>query len=135
VQAINKIKKWLEDIMPMTFANFVVLLVIVYLAFIVSKTVWENYQSNQQIASQQQELTVLDADLDYMQNEIVYLNSNSFKEKQARSKLAYVAPGETAVSVPLDEIETVADTKGKETSGGTDTSIANYYLWVDYFTN
>lgn len=128
----NKIKNQLERFMPMTLASFVLFAVVVYLMIIVGKTVWDNFQSNKQIEAEQVRVDELEEDLAYMENEIEYFKTSSFREKQARAKLGYIAPGEKALSLPTDEtapgdVQSVVPVAEAE-------DVPNYYLWLDYFT-
>ena len=117
----------------MTLGSLVLFALVLYLAVIVGKTVWENYRSNTQINLEQQKLDELEAELMDMENEIVYYNTYAFREKQARAKLGYIAQGEKALSLPTDE-PAPGDKKSEESSE-PDIDIPNYYLWVDYFLN
>lgn len=116
---------------PMTLGSFILFAIVVYLAIIVGKTVWDNYQSNTQIETEQQKLVELQDELTEMENEIVYYNTFSFKEKQARAKLGYIAPGEKALSLPTDEPAPGDSQQQSEASIHVD--VPNYYLWIDYF--
>ncbi len=116
----------------MTMTSFVMFISIIYLMIMVSRTVWENYQSNKNILHEQEKLLELEDELSYMENQIVYLKTNSYREKQARAKLGYIAPGETAVSLPPDKVEDRVSDSHAITEKNTQ-SIANYYLWYKYF--
>ena len=133
MKLLLRLKKWLESVLPMTLGNLVLLAAIGYLIFIVSKTVWENYQSNKELSGQAQKLTELDSELNYMENEIAYFKTKSFREKQARSKLAYVAAGETAISLPLDKISESENSNLNDFGNDISSVVSNYYLWLDYF--
>lgn len=130
---MTKIRRRFEAFLPMTISNLALLAVICYLTFVVAKTVWDNYQSNKQIAIEQDNLTQMESDINNTENEIVYYNSSSFKDKQARSKLAYVAPGETAISVSLD-LQAAAENTDSISEDKSNFSLPNYYLWLDYFS-
>lgn len=129
----SKFKNWLEKLIPMTLSSFILFAVVIYLVFIVGKTVWDNFQSNKQIISEQKNISELEDELSYMENEIAYYNTNSFREKQARAKLGYIAPGEKALSLPTDE-PAPGDKKAAQ-SESPEIPVPNYYLWFDYFTN
>lgn len=97
---------------------------------VVSKSVVSNYDSNKDIEKEEQRMSLMAAQNAQLQNEINYYKTNSFKEKEARAKLGYKAPGENVLSLPIDtEEEKIAD------SGLAQASIRqpNYSLWWQYF--
>ena len=115
--------------MPMTFGSFILFAIVIYLMIIVGKTVWDNYQSNKEIAVEQEKLHELENQLAYTENEIAYFKTASFKEKQARAKLGYIAPGEKVISLPTDE---PAPGDKKQVVTKEETKVPNYYLWFNY---
>lgn len=116
----------------MTLGSFVLFAIVIYLMIIVGKTVWDNYQSNKQIEAERVEVDGLEEDLAYMENEIEYFKTSSFREKQARAKLGYIAPGEKALSLPTDE--TAPGDVQSAAPVADEAEVPNYYLWLDYFT-
>ncbi len=128
---MSKIKEKIQQVIPMNLGSLIVFLIIIYLMFIVGKTVWDNYQSNKGISQEEQKLYDLEYEVEYTENEISYFKSSSFKEKQARAKLGYVSPGEKIISLPKD---TVVNTSNQEEVMGDmpQDKIPNYYLWYNY---
>lgn len=125
------LKEKIKQIAPMSLGNLIIFLIILYLMFVVGKTVWDNYQSNKGISLEEQKLYDLQYEVEYTENEISYFKSNSFKEKQARAKLGYALPGEKVISLPKDEIKELSTIE--ETNYKSESKIPNYYLWYDYF--
>jgi cell division protein FtsB len=128
----SKIKEGIETVLPMTLWNFVLFVFILYLLFIVGRSVWINYQSNKDLDTQRQKVAQLQSDVDMLEMEIAYYNTESFKEKEARAKLGYMAPGEKVISLPADKPEDkIAD------SGKVEQQIKtpNYRQWINYFFN
>ncbi len=128
-----KIKEKIQHFTPMSIGNLIIFLIILYLMFVVGKTIWDNYQSNKGISLEEQKLFDLEYEVEYTENEISYFSSGSFKEKQARAKLGYALPGEKVISLPKDEIKELF-TK-EEINNKVDLKTPNYYLWYDYFFN
>lgn len=65
-----------------------------------------------------------------MKNEINYYQTSSYKEKQAREKLIYKAPGESVINLPVDtESEKTADPE----LGDVVLKTPNYVYWIKYF--
>lgn len=114
----------------MTFGSFLIFLFIIYLFFVVGKSIWTNYNSNKDIEAEEEKVAVLEDEILGMRNEINYFQTQSFKEKEAREKLGYKAPGEKVLSLPMDkEEEKVAD---KEL-GEVEIKTPNYRIWWKYF--
>lgn len=128
----SKIKGGIETVLPMTFGNFLLFLFILYLLFIVGRSVWLNYGSNKDLDVQRQKVVQLQSDVDLLEMEIAYYKTQSFKEKEARAKLGYMAPGEKVVSLSVDKPEDrIADQGKSEPSIKT----PNYQNWINYFFN
>jgi cell division protein FtsB len=126
------IVKKLEKYIPMTLGSLAMFAFVIYLIFVVGKSVIANYKSNKDIDKQAEKLVALQSDLHDLQNQINYYQTYSFKEKEARAKLGYKAPGENVLSLPIDtEEEKAAD------SGFAEAKIKepNYRLWWQYFTS
>ena len=101
----RKLKEKIETILPMTLGSLLLFGVILYLLFVVGKTVFNNYHSNQEILVQEMKLVELEEEIRYLENQINYYQTYSFKEKEAREKLGYKAPGEQVMALPIDTIE------------------------------
>ena len=128
----SKWKKFIQAIeryIPMTLTSLVMFLFILYLFFIVGRSIWINYNSNKDLDTEAANISALQANITLMQNQINYYQTSSFKEKEAREKLGYKAEGENVMSLPLDkEEEKVADPILGEVSIKT----PNYRLWWQY---
>ena len=89
----------------MTFSSLLLFLFVIYLMIIVGKTVISNYKSNKDIEKEEVKLAETEVQLHDIQNQINYYQTYSFKEKEARAKLGYKAPGESILSLPIDSRE------------------------------
>ena len=126
----EKIKDRLEEILPMKLGSLFLFLFILYMLFIVGRAVWVNYNSNKSIDVEAQKVISLEEQIRYLDDQINYFETYSFKEKEARAKLGYRAPGESALSLPIDkESDRVADSGLVEAS----LRVPNYKLWQKYF--
>lgn len=125
-----KIKQKIERILPMAFNSLVLFAIIIYLLFTVAKTVWSNYKSDQDLAVQQQQIYKAEEDINMLQNEIAYYQTKTYKEKQARAKLGYIAPGEKIISLPSDKPEEQLTLQPNQVD---DLKTPNYDLWYNYF--
>ncbi len=80
--------------------NFLGLALIVYLAVIVFQTVKHNYELNTQINALQNQISDLTIQQSQLQYDLRYYQTNSFKEKSARSNLGLMQPGEGVIVLP-----------------------------------
>lgn len=123
-------KEKIEKVMPMTFGNLVVFFLILYFISLVTRMTWNNYQSNKSIDAEGQKIEDLTQELTLLRYQISYYKTNSFKEKEAREKLAYKTPGEQVLMMPLD---TPAESSADEGSTDPKIKIPNQHLWWSYF--
>ena len=127
---LTRLKEGIEKVLPMTLNSLVLFAVVIYLLFIVGRSVWVNYESRKDIAIQELEIEQLQEDIDNLNFQIAYFQTNSFKEKEARAKLGYKAPGENIISLAVDSPEDkIADRSLSETKIKT----SNQVLWWQYF--
>lgn len=77
-----------------------------YVAFLMIRVVWQNYEINQKIANLKIEIEEIKKQSKHLENLIVYYGSNIYREVEARRKLGLKKPGETIVPLPnLDKKE------------------------------
>jgi len=120
----------IEAYIPMTFSSLIIFLIIIYLFVVVGRTIATNYESNKQILIEAQTVAALEVEVGDIQNKINYYRTSSFKEKEAREKLGYKAPGENVISLPIDqENDKVSDSSISEVKIKT----PNYRYWWSYF--
>lgn len=114
----------------MTFGNLLIFIFLLYLLFVVGKSVLGNFNSNKQIELQETKRIELEDSIVVLKNQINYYQTKSYKEKEARAKLGYKAPGESVMALPIDTAEEkIADTGLAEVK----IKIPNYRLWWQYF--
>lgn len=114
----------------MTLSSLVIFAVIIYLFIIVGKTVYSNYNSNKGIEKQEEKVAALETEIASIQNQINYYQTASFKEKEAREKLGYKAPGENMISLPIDEEKDKSEDKSL---GEVQIKTPNYRYWWEYY--
>lgn len=115
----------------MSLTGLLLFAFVLYLLFVVSKTVWGNYKSNQEILVEQAKLEQLKNEVANLRDQNNYYQTQSFKEKEARAKLGYISAGEKVVSLPYDtKEEKSTDSQIVETK----IKVPNYRLWMDYFS-
>ena len=127
---LTKIKDAIEKVIPMTLGSLVLFIIVIYLLSIVTRMMISNYDSNREIEVDRLKLVSLEQEIQDLEYEINYYETASFKEKEARSKLGYIAPGEKVISLPIDlEEEKSADSELVE----VEVKKPNYLLWWEYF--
>jgi cell division protein FtsB len=127
----SKIREEIEKFLPMTFGNLLMFFIILYFIFLVGRMTWNNYQSNKSIDQEAQKVADLEKELTYMKYQIAYFKTDSFKEKEAREKLGYKAPGEKVLVLPLDTL--AENSPDVSESGDVKVKIPNQNLWWSYF--
>lgn len=116
----------------MTLSSFLLFSFIVYLIFVVGRSVWINYRSNKDLDVEREKIVQLQNDIDLLEMEIAYFKTQSFKEKEARAKLGYMAEGEKVISLSVDKPEDKVSDQGKKEQ---ELKTPNYRLWINYFFN
>jgi cell division protein FtsB len=130
----QKIKEGIERFIPMTLGSLILFGFIIYLIIIVTGSVIENYKADKDIDKESYKLVALELEIRELQNKINYYQTASFKEKEAREKLGYKAPGENVISLPLDTIEEkIVEIESSDLLHTPSTP--NYRLWWKYFFN
>lgn len=126
----QKIVLSIEKYIPMTLSSLVIFLFILYLFFVISRTIYTNYNSNKELDKERQAVAMLRGEIADIQNKINYYQTSSFKEKEAREKLGYKAPGESVISLPIDKEE---EKNADSSLGEVKIKTPNYRYWFEYF--
>lgn len=85
-------------VMPLVF-------LFVYAGFLLTRSIWLNYQTNKQVTEITDNISGLKDKIKKYEQAIKYYNSESFTEKEARSKLGYQKKGETVIALPPNEAD------------------------------
>ncbi len=80
--------------------NFGGAVVIIYLLIVLGQTVKHNYDLGQQVDQLRTQITLLQDQKDQLAYSIAYYNTDSFRDREARSKLGLQLPGENVVIIP-----------------------------------
>ena len=110
--------------------------VTLYILFILCQVISANLHLKKQIDSLNAQNSQITAQNQNLQNLIVYYQSDSFKELEAREKLGLKLPDEKVVMVPIKNYQQdVASTDQTATGAQNSTSdkkIANWQAWWQY---
>lgn len=130
VRKRNKIKRFLPSRL------FLIIGVAILVLFSVSlgKEVIRRYEVNKEIQTLEKEVAELEKQNTELADLIQYLNTNSFREKEARTKLGMAKAGEKVVVIPNVE---VAEETAAELVGAPDNveELSNPERWFAYFFN
>lgn len=105
------------------------LLLLAYLFFLTGRSVYQNWQTNQEIKKLKIEIETLQVENQNLQNLIAYYQTQSFKEKEARRKLGLVKPGENVVIISKEP----PPSKTPAPSTTEEPQKPNYRLWWEFF--
>ena len=105
-----------------------------YGAFVIGNAIKNNYATNEQIKSLRQEIAVLKDDIDSLKDTIIYYQTDSFKELEARQRLGLRGAGETIIMLPKKN-EQKFDSKSqfpKEKTNSEEETLSNPVRWYQY---
>lgn len=126
----QKIIVQIERYIPMKLGSLFLFLSVLYFIFIVGRSIYINHEAYKEIEDEEVKVIVLREDILAMNNQINYLSTYSFREKEARAKLGYKAVGEKMIAVPIDQKE---EKMGDSGIVETMIKIPNYINWWRYF--
>lgn len=116
----------------MFISHYGILLLILYILVILGRVVWKNWQVNLQIAKLQSEIDQTKKENQYLENLILYYQTSSFKEIEARRKLGLKKPGEKVIPVEVVEEEKPLESYFGQTAP-PQASLPNYLKWWQIF--
>ena len=78
---------------------------LIYMVVSTIQTFWQNYRIDRELARIREENAELKLHNQYLQNLIAYRKTESFQDKEARSKLNYQKPGELVLIIPEEDVD------------------------------
>ncbi|MCX6806874.1 MAG: septum formation initiator family protein [Candidatus Berkelbacteria bacterium] len=106
------------------------IIVLIYLSVLVGRSVYKNWKTEQILKKIRTEIETFEVENQNLQNLIVYYQTPSFKEKEARRKLGLVRPDE---KVAIISKEPEQQKKASVASATDEVKKPNYILWWEYF--
>lgn len=110
---------------------------IIYVFVILGRAVWQNWQLKREIDAIKNQIAQLQDQNKNLENLILYYQSDSFKEMEARQKLGLKKPGETAVAVPTKKYENYQAETAREKENiapkNQGEATPNWQAWWGYF--
>ncbi len=116
--------------------TFVGIIVLILVSIALGKEIYRRYQINQEIKTVKSEIETLQKKNKELQVLVDYLNSDSYKEIQARQNLGLQKPGEQAVAIeaaPATEGAASTDTSKVVTAVDPAHELSNPEKWWKYF--
>lgn len=107
-------------------------LIVFYLAFILGRSLWQNYNVNQEIMLLEHEVIELREQNQRLKNLVIYYQTDSYKEKEARRKLLKKMPGEKVLALPEFEYNHDEPEEKIEEDKAIQYQEPNYKLWLKY---
>ena len=89
--------------------RIVIALAIVYLLFVVGKTLYQSYQVRQQINELKNQITEMQANDKQLSEDILYYQSSSYQERIARERLGLQKPGEKVIVILPEDAKKIAE--------------------------
>ena len=111
----------------------VIIVILIFVAL--GKETFHRYEVNKKINSLKNEISTLETKHNELNDFIVYLDSPSFQEREARLKLGLQKEGESVIIIPEEEsLQNVASSQEGEVEGANDIrEISNPTNWWNYF--
>lgn len=130
----EKLKSFLAQFFSLVI-KIIILAIVTYILFNIGRSIWKNWQLNQKVKTAQEEISRLEENNKMFQDQILYYQTDTFKELEARSKLGLKKPDENMILAPenVDPAENKEAGKTKTAKNGkNDDEIPNPIKWWHY---
>ena len=121
-------------------SKIIIFIFVIYTLFLLGKSLFTNYELRQSIQKLNEQIATLEQQKKDLNNLILYYQSDSFKELEARRKLGLKKPDEkvylvsTATSTPTNFEEEMKEEQEKISSKEKILNKTNWSLWWEFFT-
>lgn len=132
--AKNLFSKYKPDKPSRAYLAIPIIFLIIYVTYLIGNSLWQHFQINRELERLQTEIAGLEDRKADLEEAIKYYQSESFKEKEARSKLFYQKKGEVAIALPPENNKKESDQESDifDTTPKT-FSLPNYIRWWHFF--
>ncbi len=114
---------------PIDIFNLVGIIIAIYLAAVLSQTIYHNYVLNRQIETLRGEISLLKAQQEQLKYNISYYKTDSFKDREARAKLGLQLPGEDVLILPSPHQSGV---RSPSSLAKPAAATSNFGQWLDF---
>lgn len=126
--------KYKSDKPSRAYLAIPIIFLIIYVTYLVGNAIWQHFQVNQELDRLETEIAELEDHKTRLSESIKYYQSESFMEKEARSKLGYQKKGEVAIALPPSDITKQKEEEADIWTSETKTfSQPNYIRWWNFF--
>lgn len=112
----------------------VIILIAGFILFSLGKSIWKNYLVVQNINAVKNEILNAETENKNLKNLIIYYQTDTYKELEARRKLGYKKPGENVLIIP--EINPREETKDNiglpKNNSDQENRTPNFFKWYHY---
>lgn len=108
------------------WVKYVWLAAVLYAFFTVGRLAYKNYQFNLEEAQLRDEVLTLEVEIQDLKNQIVYYQSDSYKEKMIRAKLNLKKDGEEVIVITPEPDAEIVTEELEDTR-------TNPQKWLSYF--
>lgn len=120
--------------------NVALILIIIYIVFSIGRSIYGNYNVNKTILRLKSEIAQLEEKKHLLENLIIYYQTMTFKELEARRQLGLKKPDEKMIILPENDGASVNDKKNtfdvkSEKQADQNDSTANYSKWWSFITD
>lgn len=121
------------------FSKLILYLLVIYTFFMLGRVIWKNYQLKKQAENIKRQISQVEAENKDLSNLILYYQSDSFREVEARKKLGLKKPDEKVVNIPVKSAQDFNSELQNQQQNiaeipKSDAPISNWKLWWQYFT-
>jgi len=106
--------------------KFAVGVVILYLFYVVGKTLYQSYLVRKEVDNLEVTITELQQSNKELSEKIIYYGSPSFRERIARERMGLQKPGEEVIVI-------LPEAKSKVAEKDPEDSLPNYEKWWKFF--
>ena len=109
---------------------------IIYIFYLLGHSIWLNWTLKREIDQIKKDIVQIEEKNQNFENLILYYQSDSFKELEAREKLGLKKEDETVVSVPVKKYDSTISSEEEKInllSKKPVVKIANWRAWWSYF--
>jgi len=113
------------------YVFIIIIFIMIYLGFIFSRNLYDNFRIKKKIAKLEERINLLEEENRYLKDLLVYYNTDSYKEKEARARLSLKKKGETVVAVPKDVSSSAKE--DDDLSPQKKRNVSNWRKWWEFF--
>ncbi len=128
-------KKNTLNILTSTIGRIVLLAIIILFIVNIFRSIWKNHQVTKQIDSLEKQISSLENDRINLNNRILYYQTDTYKELEARQHLNYRKKDEKVMALVKKENNISDQNNDKNQVNNYETSqedMANWQRWVKY---